>query len=243
MTHIVYRLKISLVQPYRPIGVLHCIIQLRADTSFFALQQALASMFKYPSDTWRFFIARQKTDELATLLHCSEQVVSHPIPQTTNIRLYQAHTKLSDFHLQEKDHLYCWFGNDPQNAKHDWLYRLRIEKIQTAHDDNDQMTLIKQVGEIPPAPQVISKTTKPTSTDNLLDFEISLVAALMLIVADGNGQPVRWQELVDDGIADELVKRNLIKPCVNPMHKVRLTPFGESELARFMEMSGMMKDR
>lgn len=61
---------------------------------------------------------------------------------------------------------------------------------------------------------------------------------MMLIVGDPTN-PTRFGDLVEAGIADEMLKRELIKPCVSLTHRVQLTAKGESELVRAMEMLGI----
>lgn len=240
-----YRLKISLVEPHYPINALHRIIDVQGDVNFYELHQAIFDVFeRHDEHLWQFFVARQKMDSFNKLYDCQEQIL---LPDNflwqdnfKNLTLYQPDITLDSLQLNEKDYLYYWF-----DFGDDWLHRIRIEKISQSQDNANKITVIKKVGD---SPKQYDEPNQPDDvSENVensdFDFEMTLVTAMMLIATGGNGEPVRWQELVDNGIADELVKRKLIKPCISPTHKVRLTPFGESELVRFMEITGMMADK
>lgn len=221
-----YRLKISLLEPHRPISALHRIIDVRGDVAFFELQQAITQYFNCATyDTWRFIITRQKLETLDTLKAHQEFV--------SNAQFSVVHSPtatVETLHLALKDYVYLWLTTD-NNAE--LVFRIRLEKIAQVGDGFANVQLIKSVGEMPISPKI-------NKNDNA-DFEMSLISALMLIATGGDGEPVRWQELVDNGVAHELVKRNLIKPCVNPMHIVKMTKYGESELIRVLGDMSVLK--
>lgn len=239
-----YRLKISLATPRLPIVQLHRVLEISDNATLHDLYERLATAFNQSvTPTYQFFISRSKLDDVSLLKAHSEQMVVLPelikdvqalYPKTT---LHSVNTPLETLALAEKDYFYAW-----QSQGEERLYRIRVEKIlplkTLPKEGQYAATITKSVGELP---SPTTPTTAPQTTPKTdLEFEMGLVAALMLIaVSDHSREPVRWQDLVAEGIADELVKRNLIKPCVNPTHKVRLTPFGESELAKFMDMTGL----
>lgn len=219
-----YRLKISLVEPFYPIIHLHRVVEISRQMTFEGLCRYIGSIFQFETQQmWQFFISRHKMDSLDKLQH-------------TKVLDSATQLVVGDVFLEEKQYFYLHCAS--------YLFRIRVEKINH-QPENNLPILVKHVGSLPQNPHQVAhacNATRIMMTDTQMKFELSLIAALMLIVGDTQN-PTRWQDLQEVGIADELVKRNLIKPCVNPMHKVRLTSFGESELARFMEMSGMMKDR
>lgn len=226
-----YRLKISLLEPHRPINALHRIIDVRGDLPFYQLKQTIGHYFDFDNEfAWQFIIARQKLDNFGKLQTCKEFVSEKEISELkTDELLHKADVNFDELQLALKDYVYLWLMPDDGDGV-DLVFRIRIEKIAKANDGIANSHLIKSLGEMP---------IKPKTKKNDTDFEMSLISALMLIATGGDGEPVRWQELVDNGVADELVKRNLIKPCVNPSHKVRITAYGESELVRVMQMLGI----
>lgn len=250
-----YRFKLSLLEPHYPINDLHRIIDVQGDVAFDGLSAYIRQLFAMDDTAWQFVIARQKTDSLGKLSHCQEIIAPDDFPSLdTSKTLHNPKATLDTLGLEAKDYLYLWC-----HGKADFVFRLRLEKLSSADMLSDPITLIKSVGDVPNTLQTIAQeptantpnpntqntnvqnNTQSTTNDPASDqdFEMLLVSALMLIAVGGNGEPVRWQELVDNGVADELVKRGLIKPCVNPTHLVKMTPFGESELANFMQMTGL----
>lgn len=228
-----YRLKLSVLEPHRPITELHRLLDVRGDLSFWDLHQAIVPLFHLNADTaWQLIITRQKTDHLGKLADCPELVASPAAPTPAQKTLHAPDSTLMTLALNAKEYLYLWLIGDGMAS--DVVIRIRLEKVDTADMASDPVRLIKTVGDFTP----IADNATDKEFDK--DFEVMLISALMLIATGGNGDPVRWQELQDNGVADELVRRNLIKPCVNPMHIVRLTAFGERELATFMEKSGLM---
>lgn len=222
-------------------------IDVQGDVVFDELSAYIRQLFAMGDTAWQFVIARQKTDSLGKLSHCQEIIAPADFPNLdTSKTLHSPMMTLDALGLESKDYLYLWCHD-----KTDCVFRLRLEKLSTADTPNNPITLVKTVGDVAlpvatktddkPAHQAndgqINNNQSSQNTDQ--DFEMLLVSALMLIATGGDGDPVRWQELMDNGVADELVNRGLIKPCVNPMHIVRMTAYGESELVRFMEMAGM----
>lgn len=91
---------------------------------------------------------------------------------------------LDELNLAEKEYIYYWF-----DFGDDWLHRIRIEKITQSDDaDSYRFTVIKAVGEMPPqyADESDEFADTPFDPNNIspeLDFELSLLSAMMLIVA------------------------------------------------------------
>lgn len=227
-----YRLKISLLEPHRPISALHRIIDVRGDLAFDELKQVIGHYFDFDNEfAWQFVIARQKLDNFGKLQTCKEFVSAKAMPDLKDDELlHKATVNFDELQLALKDYVYLWLMPDDKDEV-DLVFRIRIERIAKASDGIANAHLIKSLGEMP---------IKPKNKKSDTDFEMSLISALMLIATGGDGTPVRWQELVDNGVADELVKRDLIKPCVNPSHKVKMTAYGESELARVMKALGIV---
>ncbi|MDO4427410.1 MAG: hypothetical protein Q4B88_04705 [Moraxella sp.] len=238
-----YRLKISLATPRHAITTLHRVLEISDNARFADVYERLVTAFNQsPTPLYQFFISRSKIDDLSLLkTHSTDMVV---LPELlTDIQalypkavLHPAEVTLATLALAEKTYFYAW--QPALENTEERLYRIRVEKIlplkTPPKEGQYAAALTKSVGEFP---QTTSETTAP-ETD--IEFEMGLVAALMLIAtSDYTREPVRWQNLVAEGIADELVKRNLIKPCVSPTHKVRLTPFGESELVHFMQLTSL----
>lgn len=220
-----YRLKISLLEPHRPISELHRIIDVRGDVALFELQQSITQYFNCATyDSWQFIITRQKLDAL-------DELKTHPeiVSNTQLSAIHSPNTTFDTLQFATKDYLYLWLASHDDT---ELVFRIRLEKTTQVSDGFANVQLIKSVGEMP---------IKPKTKKNDTNFELSLISALMLIASGGDGEPVRWQELKDNGVADELVKRNLIKPCVNPSHKVRMTAYGESELVRVLGDMGILK--
>lgn len=212
----IYRLKISLAEPFLPITELHRLVDVDTTMSFGELATHIGAVFGAPMADWRFFISRVKTDNLAKL-HAFDSISANN------------DTAFNTLDLTEKDYFYLKNG--------ELLYRIRIEKSSQA-TTSEPFTLIKSVGEL----SVADKATTPNDDERqkALRFEALLISALAVIATEQ--EPVRFGELVADGIADELVGRGWIRPCVSLSHRVRLTPVGESVLVNFMERTGMMTD-
>lgn len=209
-----YRLKISLVEPHCLMSEFHRIVDVADTTSFAVLYQKIAELFECsPIKDWRFFISQIKADNLEKLKQydCIDE---------------QKQAVIGQMALDEKAYFYL---KDER-----FLCRIRIEKI-FQNSTTDEVILVKSVG----SPPVFAKNhTNPTQSREEKQFEASLISAMILIARDDPIEPVRWQMLVDFGVADELVGRGVIKPCASPSHRVRLTAFGESELARVIDMMG-----
>lgn len=261
-----YRLKISLVEPHYPINELHRIVEVSGNIRFDELHQEIFRLFeRHDEHLWQFFISRGKMDSFNKLFNeCSEMVSTPdvieleeekeqslhelnellkenkqpPIQQIKRIK-HTADICLDDVGLGEKDYFYYHF-----DFGDDWLHRIRIEKITQSNDaDSYRFTVIKAVGEMPPqyadgSDEFADTPFDPNNISPELDFELSLLSAMMLIVGDPTN-PTRFGDLVEAGIADEMLKRELIKPCVSLTHRVQLTAKGESELVRAMEMLGI----
>lgn len=244
MTNI-YRLKISLVEPHYPINTLHRIIEVSGNIRFDELHQELFNLFEHHGEhLWQFFISRIKMDGFSKLFNDCHECVLLPDSRQfedekflSENKIYNIATTLDAVKLSEKDYFYYWF-----DFGDGWLHRIRIEKI-TKSDENDtadshHFKVIKAVGEIPSPYNDNADVEPPFHPDNIspeLDFEISLLSAMMLIAGDPIN-PMRFGDLIEIGVADELVKRELIKPCVSLTHRVQLTTKGESELARFLDV-------
>lgn len=211
----IYRLKISLAEPFLPITELHRLVDVDTTMSFGELATHIGAVFGATMADWRFFISRVKTDNLAKL-HAFDSISA------------DNDTAFNTFDLTEKDYFYLNNG--------ELLYRIRIEKSSQA-TTGEPFTLIKSVGVLP----ITDKATTPNDDERqkALRFEALLISALAVIATEEQ-EPVRFGELVADGIADELVGRGWIRPCVSLSHRVRLTPVGESVLVNFMERTGMM---
>lgn len=227
-----YRFKLSLLEPHIPMNDLHRIIDVRGDVHFFELKQAIQHYFNCTGNyTWQFIITRQKLETLDKLKAHQEFISDKTLSELkASDSFYKANSTIDTLQLELKDYLYLWLTTDNNNTE--LVFRIRLEKISQAPDGFASVQLIKSVGELP---------IQPNNNHGDIDFELSLVSALMLIATGGDGEPVRWQELVDNGVAHELVNRNLIKPCVNPMHIVKMTAYGEGELARMMKVLGIVK--
>lgn len=232
-----YRIKVSLLEPHRPINELQRIIEVRSDLPFNELKQTIIDYFNCDyGDAWQFVIAREKMDNFGKLKTCKAFVSDTHFPKLTNDDLvHLADVNFDKLQLALKDYVYLWLMPDDAHGA-DLVFRLRIEKISPCSDGVAKAQLVKSLGELP---MEFASKLNP----NKGEFEATLLSALMLIATGGNGDPVRWQELVDNGVADELVKRNLIKPCINPSHVVRMTAYGESELIRVMELLGLMGNK
>ncbi len=248
-----YRLKISLVEPHYPINELHRVVEVSGNIRFDELHQEIFHLFhRRDEHLWQFFISRTKMDSFNKLFNeCHEHVLlpsSEQLEDETFLaknKTYPTSTTLDELHLSEKDYLYCWF-----DLGDEWLHRIRIEKITQNKTSSDGYVLdvIKEVGKIPPPygddgvlGEDESDVALPLHPDNIspkLDLELSLLSAMMLIAANPN-EPVRFGDLVETGVADELIHRGLIKPCLSLTHRVKLTAKGESELARFIDLLGI----
>lgn len=244
-----YRLKISLVEPHYPINELHRIVEVSGNIRFDELHQEICHLFhRRDEHLWQFFISRTKMDSFNKLFkECHEHVLSPTSEQLkdevflANNKHYPTSTTLDELHLSEKDYLYCWF-----DLGDEWLHRIRIEKIteDKISIDGYVFRVIKEVGQIPLQyddevfdvdESEVALPPHPDAISPELDLELSLLSAMMLIAADIN-EPVRFGDLVETGVADELIHRGLIKPCLSLTHRVKLTAKGESELARFIDL-------
>lgn len=242
-----YRLKISLVEPHYPINELHRIVEVSGNIRFDELHQEIFRLFeRHDEHLWQFFISRGKMDSFNKLFNdCHEHVLLNGSWQldddlfVSENKIYPISITLDELNLAEKEYIYYWF-----DFGDDWLHRIRIEKITQSDDaDGYHFAVIKAVGEMPPqyADESDKLADTPFDPNNIspeLDFELSLLSAMMLIVGDPTN-PTRFGDLVEAGIADEMLKRELIKPCVSLTHRVQLTAKGESELVRAMEMLGI----
>lgn len=228
-----YRLKVSLLEPHRPISELHRMIDVRGDLVFEQLQRAIMDYFECDGEyDWQFIIARQRLDNFGKLQTCKEFVAKKELMQLVGDEtLHHIDVNFDQLQLELKDYVYLWLM-PKDNEGIDLVFRIRIEKISQVANTVASTSLIKSLGKIPIQ---FKQNIKPDG-----EFELSLLSALMLIYTGGDGEPVRWQELLDNGVADELVKRKLIKPCVNPNHKVRITAYGESELGRILQNLGII---
>ncbi|MDO4249933.1 MAG: hypothetical protein Q4C68_00305 [Moraxella sp.] len=250
-----YHLKVSLLEPHYPINQLHRVLEVKGSVTFYELHQALFDAFdRHDEHLWKFIITRKKSDGISKLYDCQEQVL---LPDDflweegdDSLILHKANTPLDALNLTEKDYFYYWF-----DFGDDWIHRIRVEKIEECSKATRKLRLTKKIGTSPAQ----YESDEPEDTDDIigsehhphnepqppnkqpaippeLDFELTLMSAMMMIAV---GDEVRYQDLVQMGIADTLVTRGLIKPCINPAHRVRLTVLGESEIVRFMEMAGI----
>ncbi|MDO4449579.1 MAG: hypothetical protein Q4B79_01285 [Moraxella sp.] len=208
----IYRLKISLAEPFLPLTELHRLVDMDTTMSFGELATHIGSVFGTIMADWRFFISRIKTDNLAKL-------------QAFDSIHADNDTAFNTLDLNEKDYFYL--------KSDGYLYRIRIEK-SSDNDANERFILIKSVGELP---NITSDTPNPNVSPEL-DFELTLISAMMLVVGDPQN-PISFGELAESGVADELVARGLIKPCVHPSQKVRATALGKDELMRVMKKLGI----
>ncbi|WP_066804437.1 hypothetical protein [Moraxella oblonga] len=210
-----YRLKISLAKPFLPITELHRLIDVDVAMSFGELATHIGAVFGTKMVDWQFFISRIKADNL-TKLQTFDQISA------------DNDVVFNEVNLNEKDYFYLSGG--------EFLYRIRIEKLSQNTGDMP-CVLIKSVGELP--------TTEPTTNQpndehhKALQFEALLLSALAVIVSEEK-EPVRFGELVEEGVADELIKRGWIRPCVSLSHRVRLTSVGESVLKEVLERAGVL---
>ena len=208
----IYRLKISLAKPFLPITQLHRIVEIGETITFDDLATHIGEVFGININHWQFFISRIKTDNLDKL------------QEFDAVRSGDTIT-FNQLNLHEKEYFYL--KNDG------YLYRIRIEK-SSDNDANERFILIKSVGELP---NITSDTPNPNVSPEL-DFELTLISAMMLVVGDPQN-PISFGELAESGVADELVARGLIKPCVHPSQKVRATALGKDELMRVMKKLGI----
>ena len=258
-----YRLKVSLIVPHHPITKLHRILEVSGNILMTDLHELIFEAFdRYDAHAYQFFISHEKMDSFRKLFdHCKEIAILSELMEDSDylleqgISLYPTEaTRLDDFDFQEKEYLYYWF-----DFGDDWLHRIRIEKIARSDEvlaENEFIAdIISKVGDSPAQYEDMDEEawdreilgmedeedtpndSTPSDISPELDHELTLMAALMMVAV--GEPPVRWQDLVESGVADELVARGLIKPCVSPTHPVRLTLEGESEIVRFMEMTGM----
>lgn len=210
----IYRLKISLAEPFLPITELHRLIDVDGDMSFGELATHVGTVFGATMTDWQFFISRIKADNLAKLQAFDKIGADNPaVINTPN--------------LNEKDYFYLNGG--------EFLYRIRIEKLSQKASETP-FTPIKSVGELP------QSTTHDNDDEHqqALQFEALLLSALAVIVTDS--EPVRFGELVEDGIADELVNRGWIHPCVSLSRRVKITPAGENVLREMLERAGLLSN-
>lgn len=210
----IYRLKISLAEPFLPITELHRLIDVDGDMSFGELATHVGTVFGATMTDWQFFISRIKADNVAKLQAFDKIGADNPaVINTPN--------------LNEKDYFYLNGG--------EFLYRIRIEKLSQKASETP-FALIKSVGELP------QSTTYDNDDEHqqALQFEALLLSALAVIVTDS--EPVRFGELVEDGIADELVNRGWIHPCVSLSRRVKITPVGENVLREMLERAGLLSN-
>lgn len=209
----IYRLKISLAEPFLPLTELHRLVDVDTTMSFGELATHIGSVFGTTMADWRFFISRIKTDNLAKL-------------QAFDSIHADNDTAFNTLDLNEKDYFYL--KND------EFLYRIRIEKSSQA-TTGEPFVLVKSVGELP-----VSNTNN-TNHQPDLEFEALLLSSLAVILTEQR-EPVRFGELVESGVADELVKRGWVRPCVSLSHRVKLTPAGEHVLYDVMERAGLLSN-
>lgn len=211
----IYRLKISLAEPFLPITELHRLIDADGDMSFGELATHIGTVFGATMTDWQFFISRIKADNVAKLQAFDKIGADNPaVINTPN--------------LNEKDYFYLKGG--------EFLYRIRIEKFSRKVSDTP-FILVKSVGELP-------KSTTHDNNDEhqqALQFEALLLSSLAVILTEQR-EPVRFGELVESGVADELIKRGWIRPCVSLSHRVKLTPVGEQVLYGVMERAGLLSN-
>lgn len=240
----IYRLKISLAEPHHPINELHRIVEVAGNLSFHELHGEILTLFGHQdSPHWDFFISRDKMDNLSKLLNCREYISpdNHLVNDEEFLSqntIYPTDTHLDKLNLAEKGYFYHRLPPTFNTQSHHWLHRIRIEKIYPSDEIFHEIRLIKSVGELPlyDNPKLNDDVTSDDNHD--LDLEMSILSAMMLIATD-DINPVRYDELIKNNIADVMIQRKLIKPYLNPSHRVKLTPFGESELARAMTLLGI----
>ncbi len=263
-----YRLKLSLLEPNIAINQCHRVLEIADNASFEELGEHICQAFEHSPSQGVFLLSYAKTDKLDELVLCQTRVGTKLLskkayPPSTSLAMvslgqgdyfyWQTHdctvrlrlekilqkgdelpkiTKIvgniADFHLWQSPDT-TQFNQTQADSQSIQPNDIQVNQPQASQPQANQTKTDQSQDSPPPQKQ------KPTISADM-ERELELVSALMLVVAD----TVRWQELVDNGVADELVKRNLIKPCVSPTHKVRPTPFGESQLAQFLQVSGLM---
>lgn len=206
-----YRLKLAFVLPHHPMTKLMRVVDVSANTTLSELHDSLSKMLSAHVLSYDFYLTKQKlptpnADRLALLPN----------------RVDDRHKALADI-LANKDYFYYRLSvNDLMN--HDALIRLRVEKIFEIHQTHtDRQYLFDVIDEVGELPVLFAQ----------FDEHMTVLSSLILI-ATGN-PPVRFGELIDSQIADTLLHHELIKPCLNRNHIVRLTPKGESMLAHFVD--------
>lgn len=244
----IYRLKISLAEPHYPINELHRIVEVAGNLSFHELHGEILTLFGHQdSPHWDFFISRDKMDNLNKLLNCREYISpdNHLVNDEEFLSqntIYPTDTHLDKLNLAEKGYFYHRLPPTFNTQSHHWLHRIRIEKIYPSDEIFHELHVIKTVGQLPSPhldPNNNTHDNPNRHTKNAdLDLEVGILSAMMLI-ATADINPVRYDELIKNNIADVMIQRKLIKPYLNPSHRVKLTPFGESELARAMTLLGI----
>lgn len=243
----IYRLKISLAEPHYPINEMHRIVEVAGNMSFHELHGEILKLFEHDNNPhWDFFISRQKMDNLSKLLNCREYISpdNHLVNDEEFLSqntIYPTDTHLDKLNLAEKEYIYHRLPPIFNTQNHHYLHRIRIEKVYPSDEIFHEVNLIKSVGQLPSPPtdnhaNINDKSNNANDTD--LDLEVGILSAMMLI-ATADVNPVRYDELIKNNIADVMIQRNLIKPYLNPAHRVKLTPFGESELVRMMALLGI----
>lgn len=235
----IYRLKISLVQPYYPITKLHRVLEISGNASFFDLHQRIFEAFdRWDEHAFQFFISRTRMDRFGSLFEKCQQIVmiDEFMEQQEDFlghetQLYPAgQTTLDELNLQEKDYFYYWF-----DFGDDWLHRIRIEKIFKEEEPEQGSyfaTIIKSVGESP--------EQYPEYDDISLQFnhKFKLVSALIPI----KYKDVTWQDIIDVRIDKELLSLGFIEPYTHADDQVKITPAGEDVLAffqKFLQENGL----
>lgn len=235
----IYRLKISLVQPYYPITKLHRVLEISGNASFFDLHQRIFEAFdRWDEHAFQFFISRTKMDSFGSLFDkCTEIVMidefieQHEDFLGREIQLHPAsRTTLDELNLQEKDYFYYWF-----DFGDDWLHRIRIEKIFEEKEEPEQgsyfATIIKSVGESPEQyPEYEEDEFSGKEEFMQLPKEFKILSTLMIIAQ----KPTYWGHVVGVRMADELVKLGFIEPCKNDDDIVHITEKGLQELDKHL---------